>query len=71
MQTASLRNIDWACARFDASRDAVYAWVRAGLIPHCRIGKRIFFDEDAISAFIARGGRASPEPQAELNGASP
>ena len=57
MSVKPLHTIDWACRRFGVSRDVVYGWVRAGRLPHCRIGRRVFFDEDAVAEFIARGGR--------------
>ncbi len=65
METRPLRDIRWACARFGASRDSVYAWARAGWIPHCRIGRRVFFDESAIEVFIDSGGapRKSANPE--------
>jgi excisionase family DNA binding protein len=65
-----LRNIDWACERLGASRDSIYAWVRSGFIPHCKIGRRVFFDEDQIEAFIARGGEIRSLPPG-LNAVSP
>ncbi len=69
METRPLRDIRWACARFGASRDSVYAWAQAGWIPHCRIGRRIFFDERAIEMFIDSGG--APRKTAELKDNKP
>jgi excisionase family DNA binding protein len=60
MDTRPLQTIGWACTRFGVSRDSIYAWVRAGWIPHCRIGRRILFDDRAVEAFIARGGMPLP-----------
>ena len=68
METRPLRDIRWACARFGASRDSVYAWARAGWIPHCRIGRRVFFDESAIEVFIDSGG--APRKTARLEGSN-
>ena len=69
MEARPLRDIRWACARFGASRDSVYAWVRAGWIPHCRIGRRVFFDESAIEIFIDSGG--APRKAAKPEGDQP
>lgn len=57
--TSQLHDVDWVCERFGGqSRDAIYSWVRNGLLPGVvRVGQRIFFDPEAIEAFIERGGR--------------
>ncbi len=60
MPPTPLRSIGWASARFGVTRHSIYAWVRAGFIPYCRIGRRVLFDEQQIDAFIASGGGGSP-----------
>jgi excisionase family DNA binding protein len=65
MDARPLRDIRWACARLGVGRDSVYAWVRLGRIPNCRIGRRILFDEGAIDAFIARGGEPQTGPRSK------
>ena len=42
------------------TRAQLYRWARHGLIPTVRIGRRVFVEEAALAAFIARGGKALP-----------
>lgn len=64
MSAGPLRDIHWACRRFNAGPEAIYGWARAGLIPCVHIGRRLRFDPPAIEAFIANGGRVTgSEPQ--------
>jgi hypothetical protein len=41
-----------------SSRAQLYRWARQGLIPVVRIGRRVFVEEGALAAFVARGGKA-------------
>ncbi len=61
-----LRDVDWACRRLGGvGRDSVYGWVRTGILPHCRLGRRVFFDEDEIERFIRSGGKGFGEADSE------
>lgn len=60
--TVPLRDIDWVLQQFggSVSRQRVYAWAREGLIPHTRIGRRLFFSPEVLADFFRRGGRPWP-----------
>ena len=52
-----LRNADWLAEKLGGvSRDRVYYWVRLGIIPCIRLGRKLLFAEDQIDELIAQGG---------------
>jgi hypothetical protein len=54
---STLRDVDWARQRLgQRNRDAIYHWVHKDLVPHVRIGRRVYFDEVELEAFIRSGG---------------
>lgn len=44
----------------NVSPQRLYAAAREGLIPSVRLGRRIFFDEEALRAWAAKGGQSFP-----------
>jgi len=45
-------------------RDVVYRRTRQGLLPHVRVGRRVFYVRSQILAWIASGGAALPAREA-------
>ena len=46
-----LRKVEWVRREvFDneATDERIYRWAREGLLPHVRLGRKIYFDEDAL-----------------------
>lgn len=46
--------------RLDLPERRVYELVRAGVLPHVRVGRSIRFDLDAIEKWIGEGGAGYP-----------
>ena len=49
--------IDEACGIVRKAKSTIYALVRRGLIPCYKVGKRLYFYEDELLAWIASGQR--------------
>lgn len=49
--------IDEACGIVRKAKSTMYALVRRGLIPCYKVGKRLYFYEDELLAWIASGQR--------------
>ena len=47
--------IDEACAIVMKAKPTVYKLVHQGLIPHCKIGHKLYFQEDELLEWIAKG----------------
>jgi len=45
-------NIDQLCEYADLKKQTVYKLTSAGEIPHSKRGKRIYFDRDAVDAWL-------------------
>lgn len=56
MNSTGLRSISWTAEYLNVPPRTLYAWVKAGLIPHLRIGRRVFFREDSLEEFLSSGG---------------
>ena len=52
--------VDEVAERLRVTRGAVYALVRAGLLPAVRVGRRIRIAERVLANFIEAGGRSWP-----------
>lgn len=53
-----LRDVHYVCNLLGGvSRHRIYDLVRRDLLPHVRVGRRIYFDRTQLEAFIADGGR--------------
>jgi excisionase family DNA binding protein len=46
--------------RIDASKPRVWMLIRMGLLPAVRIGRQVRVDEEALEAWIKRGGCRLP-----------
>lgn len=47
--------IDEACAIVMKAKPTVYKLVHQGLIPHCKIGNKLYFQEEELLEWIAKG----------------
>lgn len=53
--------IDEACRIIQKAKSTVYALVRKGLLPSYKRGKKLFFFEDELIEWIAKGRRKTVE----------
>jgi excisionase family DNA binding protein len=51
-----LQDADWLAKRLNVKRFTAYDLIRSGRVPSVRLGRLVRVDEDAVEAWIARGG---------------
>ena len=60
-----LKDCDWAAGYFGRAKKTIYGWARAGKIPSVPVGRRIYFDAQALDAFVQAGGKTLEQLAAE------
>jgi len=61
-------NLNGICERYKWKKPTVYTWTHHRLIPHSKVGKRLYFNIAEIENWIASGRRKTvAEIEAEAN----
>ena len=56
----TIRTAGWLAEKLQCGRPRVWFLVRQDLVPHLKIGGRVYFDEGAVEAWLAAGGSTEP-----------
>lgn len=59
---ATYASVEHLAREIGVSRQACYAAIRKGIIPHIKIGRRIILPKTAISNWLKNAGRESQRP---------
>ncbi len=57
---SKLLKADEVAEMLEVSEDRVYQLVRENILPHVRLGRQVRFSTDALTNFIASGGKTWP-----------
>jgi excisionase family DNA binding protein len=58
-----LKAVDYPMALLGVDEWKIYDLCRRGMLPHIKMGRLYRFDENALEAWIAKGGSSLPEAQ--------
>ena len=68
VRNGDILDVDEAAALLRISRRTIYNRVKAGTIPHARVGRKLLFSRAKLSQWVADGvDLAKPDPSKPLN----
>jgi excisionase family DNA binding protein len=59
MSIPKLETAEWVAERLGIPKHRLYELVRAGAIPHVRLGRSVRFNPDRVAAWADAGGTAA------------